>query len=438
MTTDESFSKFLSDIEPSRSAVKEISLLHNTLRDYLKENEKYKDIYVESFLSGSYAKHTSIRPTSDNHERDVDIDIVTNHTESVTFTTLVDELKTVLANSGKYDNFKIQAHSVRVKMAEFDIDIVPLIKNPSDELFIGSTEESAWQRTNPIGHVKWCSAFNKEHDCKFVPLIKLFKWWRQENCPAQVRYPKGIALEKIIADNIGDTSLPYEKLLIQTFSNIVESYQSSVGSNELPIVLDPSVEDNNLLKGYKLSDFKDFLDHLNQHIQKLDTDGLTNQTWKAIMGDRFPNENVATAETTQTLKDRYKEYLSVPHRREPIWSLPKNPSITIIAEVTYTDGTTEPYQNDGKPLPKGTNIDYHAVHSPHTNQTIKWQVVNTGEEAKKHNCLRGGFEESGNCGRDNSTRHETTGYTGKHYVQCFMIKKGQCIGLSEPFFINVE
>ena len=82
MAKQSDFDKFLSNIEPSQSTVSYISSVQNTLRDYLKNHKVYADIYVDSFLSGSYAKHTSIRPAKDDKKRDVDIIIVTNHCQS--------------------------------------------------------------------------------------------------------------------------------------------------------------------------------------------------------------------------------------------------------------------------------------------------------------------------------------------------------------------
>lgn len=66
--------------------------------------------------------------------------------------------------------------------------------------------------------------------------------------------------------------------------------------------------------------------------------------------------------------------------------------------------------------------------------SVKWQVTNTGEEAMRV-CRRGGFEIP-NEGK--TSRREETAYTGKHYVQCFVVRRGYCVRWSNPFFINVE
>ena len=48
------FDDFLKDIEPSRTTKSNASSAHNELRDFLKNDEDFKDYYQNSFLSGSY------------------------------------------------------------------------------------------------------------------------------------------------------------------------------------------------------------------------------------------------------------------------------------------------------------------------------------------------------------------------------------------------
>jgi len=66
--------------------------------------------------------------------------------------------------------------------------------------------------------------------------------------------------------------------------------------------------------------------------------------------------------------------------------------------------------------------------------TVKWQVVITGDEAQRANCLRGGFETEVNS----TKRRESTQYQGTHYVQAFLLKRGKCIAMSKEFIVNIE
>ena len=66
---------------------------------------------------------------------------------------------------------------------------------------------------------------------------------------------------------------------------------------------------------------------------------------------------------------------------------------------------------------------------------LKWQIVNTGEEAQRAQCLRGGFDDS-DIGVNG--KKETTSYSGSHSVQCFIIKGNVCVAKSKEFIINIR
>ena len=59
-------------------------------------------MHKETFLSGSYAKHTSIRPTKEDNKRDVDIIVVTTHSQDDDSSKVLQELYDVLVASSTY------------------------------------------------------------------------------------------------------------------------------------------------------------------------------------------------------------------------------------------------------------------------------------------------------------------------------------------------
>lgn len=132
---------------------------------------------------------------------------------------------------------------------------------------------------------------------------------------------------------------------------------------------------------------------------------------------------------------RIRNLLSVPHRQKAPWTLPKGYRVFIKATVTDMQGNRYQYKNDGEPLDKGLSIEFTAVFTGKMPYTVKWQIVNTGDDARGKGCLRGEFENS-NIGRN--TRWEGTEYTGSHYIQCFIIKRGQCIAKSNIFIVNIK
>lgn len=122
MAKQADFNKFLTNIEPSKSTVEYISSVQNNLREYLETHEDYKYIHVETFLSGSYAKHTSIRPVLNDKKRDVDIVVVTNYSSQDSSIDVLEELRDVLLESDKYKTATIQSHSVGIELQGINID----------------------------------------------------------------------------------------------------------------------------------------------------------------------------------------------------------------------------------------------------------------------------------------------------------------------------
>ncbi len=62
-------------------------------------------------------------------------------------------------------------------------------------------------------------------------------------------------------------------------------------------------------------------------------------------------------------------------------------------------------------------INEISVHEPYS---IKWKVLNRGEEAKKRNCIRGQIIPDDGYLQKN----ETTNFKGDHIVECYVIKNG--------------
>ena len=436
MAKQKHFDSFLSNIEPSKTTVDYISSVQNNLRDYLANHHTYKNVHISTFLSGSYAKYTNIRPVKNDNKRDVDIIVVTNHSSSDGSSFVLEELLGVLAEKSDYEDAKIQSRSVGIEMGGINIDVVPVIENDDDNLYsIGKYADGSWTPTDPKGHKKWSTEVNQNNDNQYKPLVKIFKWWRRLHCSDEIKYPKGIALEKIIADNIADSSLSTENLFIGTLQNIVSAYKEDyVDQHEVPVISDPTVSDNNLMSGYGYKDFKAFIDNVESHLALLDAEGTTNDTWRKILGNEFPTDDSSKNALALSALSITK-CLEATHRQKPVWNVPRGNSAFIGAVVYNQDGTSDKYESDTYTIPKGCGIVYSAICAIKPPFHVKWQVVNTGNDASNHNCLRGGFENSNEGSR---ARRESTAYTGKHYVQCFIIKGGGCVAKSKEFIINVE
>lgn len=434
MAKQKDFDAFISEIEPKKTTVDYVSSIQSNLRDYLRTHSTYSKIHKETFLSGSYAKHTCIRPSASDKKRDVDIIVVTKHEKTDDSKEVIQELCDALLSSQKYDSAKVQHHSVGIEMGQVSVDVVPVIEDAMDSelYYIGDSESGGWTLTDPKGHIQWSTEINQSNNSEYKPLVKIIKWWRKTNCPDGKKYPKGIALEKIIADNMGDSSASTESFLIETMDNIISAYKEQYSDQGIvPIILDPSSKNqtNNLLEGYTSTDFKAFIDKISEHSDLLNDEGTTNDTWRKILGNEFPKDTVKKFAQNELI------CASASHRKQITWPFSRGSAVMISLKAVDKLGNVIPYESNGEPLEKDIDLHFKALTGAKPPYTVKWQVTNTGAEAMRANCLRGDFYNSDD---GINGRKETTSYTGSHSVQCFIIKRGICIAKSRDYIINIR
>ena len=405
---------------------------------FLQHHKTYKEKVIDTFLTGSYAKHTCIRPTKYDGKTDVDIVVITNYTENDDSKVVLDELYKVCKEH--YKNVTKQTRSIGIEMEGTEIDVVPMIEDKISSMYkIGNKKDGNWKKTNPKGHIEWCSKVNKENCNKFVRIVKIFKWWRKNNCPDDIKYPKGITLEKIIADNLYDCNNTYEDIVFNTMKNIKNKFEYYIKNGIKPFISDPGIPSDNLSDTYKFEDFKLFYDKISTHIKLLEESNFSNESWRKILGTEFPKEQISNNNLLEAIRDKYNSFFNVPYKAKPNWYEGSNISIVDVKVKCYTENNKIiNYSPDGNNLlDKGINIDFTLVGAAafSCNTKIFWQVVNTGEEARANHCLRGEFEPSNIF---NYGRHESTSYTGTHWVQAFVVNDGICIAKSKEILVKIK
>ncbi|MDZ4313795.1 MAG: hypothetical protein U0989_03365 [Azonexus sp.] len=123
MATQQQFLDFLSEIEPSPTTKGVCSAAHRTLRTKLAEHETYKLIHQETYLSGSYARDTALRPrTADGTLRrpDVDIIVIINYSQSDSPSDVIATLRRALKQAG-YAEIESNRRSVCVSLGSVEM-----------------------------------------------------------------------------------------------------------------------------------------------------------------------------------------------------------------------------------------------------------------------------------------------------------------------------
>lgn len=128
--------------------------------------------------------------------------------------------------------------------------------------------------------------------------------------------------------------------------------------------------------------------------------------------------------------------VNVPHRQPPNWPIVQRGTVTIEATVTRDGFRPKLLRSDASSVDKHSSLRFEAQTNVLRPYKVYWQVVNTGEEARLAQNLRGGFYE-GILARGGLSRTETTLYRGQHWVECFIVKDGECAARSGEFIVNI-
>ena len=176
------------------------------------------------------------------------------------------------------------------------MDVVPLIaQRVSTAIGIGDSKSNSWIFTDPRKQTQYTIDTNKKCDNEFVPLVKLFKWWRREFPIATSKnHPKGIAIEKMVGDTY-DSGTHIGETFVLTIEKMVSKYQWNYDNNFVPTVTDPGDGFSNLLDSLSLEEFKLFFEHLTKtaEIARTAYDSTDKEAsiknWRAIFGPEFPD-----------------------------------------------------------------------------------------------------------------------------------------------------
>lgn len=135
---------------------------------------------------------------------------------------------------------------------------------------------------------------------------------------------------------------------------------------------------------------------------------------------------------------RFASLLNPSHREEPPWASVLDGEVRIERAVYQRHGfQPKEFSADSPPLPKRCSLRFEADTNVPKPYGVFWQIVNTGSAAENAKGLRGGFDE-GIVSSGKLTKTESTLYTGKHSIECFIVKDGLLAARSGQFIVNIQ
>jgi hypothetical protein len=183
LTVDEAFRKFKSRLELNDREQKNASARQNEVRDYL--GTKFK--IDNSFLTGSYRRHTKTKPL-----KDVDVFLVLNEDEhdyrDKAPSAVIEDFYDVLVQRYGEKAVRKQSRSLNIDFgivvdAEDNTDyrIVSIDAVPAfavgDDYEIPDTESGQWIRTNPKIHADKATAAHQAYSNEWKGLVRMVKYW---------------------------------------------------------------------------------------------------------------------------------------------------------------------------------------------------------------------------------------------------------------------
>jgi hypothetical protein len=279
----ESFRKLKANFEITELQKSTLSTRQQNVRKAVE-----KELIVsDSFLTGSYSRHTMIAPLK---EADVDIFVVlhSDYYEQNGQTNLLDKVRRVLLKTYP-DTPKISRNgqAVTITFTDFKVDVVPAFYRKGEGFLIPNSITKRWISTNPKVHVEIMNDENEAHDGDLVPIVKMIKGWNRNINHAFVSF-----YLELLAVNIfkNGTILDYPRGMRYFFDKGREKIKYKVkdpvnyGENINALDTVSTVKDavNRFENAYKLA--KNAEDDARNGYTAAAIEG-----WREIFGDYFPS-----------------------------------------------------------------------------------------------------------------------------------------------------
>lgn len=296
------FDALITKINPPEDRVRLASRRVGEVRDWLKDHE-FATRTPHTLLSGSYGRKTAI-------ELIPDVDtllFLPDDQEDRTPNAVLLEVHRVLKEypgAGEID-VKGQRRSVRLHLPDdhLYLDIVPSITPDGVDkpLLVPDRPQQEWVASDPLGYAKRLSTTNGEHGEKVVPLVKLFKVWRDEHMIR--RRPKSYVLEVMLLYGVEDGTITLTRRsraenVHDLFAYVADKYADLMDNGkEAPRIRDPQITDKYITRGWSREEFETFMRRVREARRaaeralaaESEEDAVVE--WEKVFGSRWPSQD---------------------------------------------------------------------------------------------------------------------------------------------------
>jgi hypothetical protein len=448
------------------------------------EDSELESYSPEIYPQGSFRLGTVVRPISERDEYDVDLvcrlELDKEQTTQKNLKQMVgdrlqkrDDLAKMLESSRRC---WILGYPPEGLMPHFHMDVLPAIPNherPPMGILITDTELTRWQKSNPKAYADWFFDRMKAIFLENRAVVAKSLEASVEEVPEwRVKTPLQIAIQilKCHRDIYFQNNLENKpvSIIITTLAALAYSNQANVYDALIDIVrnmpnniekrngrwwvVNPVDPDENFAD--KWNEYPERCESFERWLKKVrdDFSSVSQQqtVYKAVpfLESALGQRVIATVATdlglklTANLPTVITPLAQVPalgdaqHCQPPTWPLQVRYKAEVTGSVHHRDTYKKLWDITNRSVPKEVRLKFKVRTNTPQPYEVKWQVVNTGEEAAAAEDLRGDFYESDETNTD--VRWEKTAYKGTHWAEAFIIKEGVCVARSGRKMVRVR
>lgn len=403
-----------------------ITRLKKGLDEYNEENNsKYR--IVDNSIQGSMAMHTVIQ--NEQKDYDIDVAIVFDDENLGNLNPLAIRKIVTDALTRKTKQFnttpEIKTSCVRLHYEDgYHIDFA-IFKRSKNIIVDGYEFEHSgltWSKRDVKGVEEWFNINNEQSKGLLRKIVRLSKQFSS----GFSNMPSGLIQTALCIE-----CLNYNDRIDIAFYETLNNIYNRLLYNKLIIL---PFDGNRSLTDRKIDTTRidNYKNHIYEALQKLQKLNLYNcsfeqavEAWKYVFhhkywDDLIDNKIREKSSNVAIVYDKTEEFI------ENKFIIKETYDVNIETKIIINGFrciSLEEYLKKYKNIQKGMKIECEYVDKDVKYDYILWKVKNEGITAKKRNDIRGQIRK-----RDKKIT-ETAVFQGEHYIECYLIKNNECIGI---------
>jgi hypothetical protein len=411
MKVDEIFDALLANLKVGSASTTIAARRDEITKALNKDFRSVEGSTAHRLMVGSYGRHTAIRGVSD---LDMIYVLPANLRSSYSSETgprrMLNRVRDDL--TARYPNTDIRVDQcvVRVQFTsnKFKFEVQPAFENSDGSFDYPDTKAKCWKVTRPRKEIAATKACNDRTSTNMRHLARMARAWKDTN---------GVVMGGLLIDTLvhrffsatteyDDKGSLWFDLMVRDFFGFLmdepdKDYYLALGSNQRV----------NVKKRFQSKAKKAY----NRCVDAIDNEGKAsaNKKWREVFGSAVPLVVTKSAHSfTNTEKFIESQY-----------PVDISESLAIDCTVTQNGWRTASLREmfkDKTPLLPNKALDFTitecSVARPYT---VRWKVLNRGDEAERRDEVRGEIISPNGAG---NARRERTTFRGEHVVECYIIK----------------